>query len=189
MRRSVALAVLLLVPVVLAACQDGGRSSLLSQQVPAAGGRVSFGETVSVQFPPGAVPDGTEVTIKKGVGPHDSLEGGQSLGSAFSIDLSQTLSNPVTLEIAFDPSKLPKGSSAGQAFLATYDEVKKVWIPVPGQVDTQRKVITIQTDHLSWWNPFSWDWGAWIAVLNRGLTGNVTDFLHAVALPVIHHVS
>jgi hypothetical protein len=49
-------------------------------------------------------------------------------------------------------------------------------------VDTQRNVITIQTDHLSWWNPFSWNWGAWIAVLNKALTGNVTDFLSAAAL-------
>ncbi len=183
MRRIVALAFLPLVPVVLVACKGPDRSASLSQRVPAAGGRVSFGDTVTVQFPPGAVPGGTEVTIRKGVGPHDSLDGGQSLGSAFSIDIGgQTLSTPVTLEIAFDPNKLPKGSSADQAFLATYDQAKNVWIPVPSHVDTQRKVITVQTGHLSWWNPFSWNWGAWIAVLNKGLTGNVTDFLQAVAL-------
>jgi hypothetical protein len=138
---------------------------------------------VTVRFPQGAVPDGTKVTITKGGAPNDKLAGGQSLGPAFNIDLGgQKLAKPVTLEIAFDPKKLPKDSSAQQAFLAFYDEAKKSWIPVTGQVDTQRTVIVSQTDHLSWWNPFSWNWGAWVAVLDNALTGNVTDFLHAVAL-------
>jgi hypothetical protein len=178
--RFLVLALPFLVPVI-AGC--GGGSSSVSQQVPAAGGTVTFRDAVTVQFPQGAVPDGTKVAITKGDGPDDKLEGGQSLGSAYAIDLGGAkLSKPVTLEVAFDAEKLPKDSPPQAAFLAYYDDAKKMWVPVAGEVDTQRNVIIIQTDHLSWWNPFSWNWGAWIAVLDGALTGNVTDFLQAVAL-------
>ncbi len=182
MRRWIAF-MLLAGTVLLSACGgSGGGPSTVSQQVPAAGGTVSLSKNVTLQIPPGAVADATKVTITKKNAPDGSLAGGQSLGSGFNIDLGgQKLSKPVTLEIAFDPKKIGDATT-GKPFLSYYDEAKHLWVPVGGTVDTQRNVITIQTDHLSWWNPFSWNWGAWMAVLDNALTGNVTDFLHAVAL-------
>ncbi len=167
----------------LSACGGGGKPSTVSQQVPAAGATVTLGKDVTLQIPAGALADATKVTITKKNAPGDALAGGQSLGSGYNIDLGgQTLAKPVTLEIAYDPKKLPANSADAQAFVAYYDEQKGMWVPAGGTVDAQRNVISIQTDHLSWWNPFSWNWGAWIAVLNNLLTGNVTDFLHAVNL-------
>lgn len=180
MRRLLPLALLFLVPVFLAACGGGGGPSTVSQEVPAAGGTVALGNDVTVQIPPGALADASNVTITKKNAPDDALPGGQSLGAGYNIELGgQTLSKPVTLEIAYDPDKRPPD---GVVFLGYYDETKGSWIPVAGRVDEQRNVIIVQTDHLSWWNPFSWNWGAWIAVLNNLLTANVTDFLQAVAL-------
>lgn len=183
MRRLFPFAFLLSIPIVLSACGGGGKPSTVSQQVPAAGATVSLGKDVTLQIPAGALADATKVTITKKNAPGDALAGGQSLGAGFNIDLGgQTLAKPVTLEIAYDPKKLPQDVTDAQAFAAYYDEQKGVWVPAAGTVDAQRHVISIQTDHLSWWNPFSWNWGAWIAVLNDALTLNVTDFLHAVSL-------
>jgi hypothetical protein len=180
MARLLPLALLLLIPIMLSAC-GGGKPATVAQQIPAAGATVSLGKDVTLQIPAGAVADATRVTITKKNAPGDALAGGQSLGFGFNIDLGgQKLQKPVTLEIAYDPKKLPKGSTDTEAFVAYYDEQRGAWVPAGGTVDPQRHVITIQADHLSWWNPFSWNWEAWIAVLHDALTGKLSNWVNGL---------
>ena len=183
MRRLLPLALLLSIPIVLSACGGGGKPSTVSQQVPAAGATVTLGDQVTLKVPPGALPDATKVTITRKDTPGDALAGGQSLGAGYNIDLGgQTLAKPVTLEIAFDPKKLPQDSPGETAFAAYHDDTTNSWVPVGGTVETQRNVIVIQTDHLSWWNPFSWNWEAWIAVLHDGLSAKLSNWVSGLQL-------
>jgi hypothetical protein len=165
----------------------GGKPSTVSQPVTGTGlTTVSLGSDVTVRVPAGALPDGGTVNVVKASGKDAApgeLDGGKAVGSAFKIDVGdQKLSKPITLEIAFDPKSLPKDMPKDAVFLAYYDEEKQAWVPVGGQVDSTRNVISIQTDHLSWWNPFSWDWQAWIAVMEKGLSGKLTDWVQGVQL-------
>jgi len=165
----------------------GGAPSSVSRDITGAGfTTVSLGTDVTVRVPAGALPDGTTVNVVKESGKEAApgeLEGGKSVGPAFKIDVGgEKLAKPVTIEIAFDPKSLPKDTPEEAVFLAYYDEETQQWVPVGGQVDVDRNVIYIQTDHLSWWNPFSWNWEAWVAVLKKGLSGKLTEWVEAVQL-------
>lgn len=128
----------------------------------------------------------TTVTISRGTdkdSPSEELEGATAVGQAFNVDLGdQQLAKPVTLEIAFDPEMLPEDTPAEVTFLAYYDDEAGGWIPVGGRVDEERNALIIETDHLSWWNKFSWNWDAWIAVLKKLLSLRITDWIEAVNL-------
>lgn len=178
------LAALLLVSA-LSGCGGGGRPSV-SQEIPVAGGTVTLGDKVTIYIPPGALSKSATVTIKEGTDDGQApapLDAALPIGGAFEIDLGgDELAKPATLEIAYDPDELPEGTPEGLVFLAYYDDEQEDWIPVVGEIDAERNVIVVQTDHLSWWNPFTWNWDAWIAVLNNVLTLNVTDFVEAVQL-------
>jgi hypothetical protein len=132
------------------------------------------------------LPDGGTVNVVRASGKDAApgeLDGGKSVGSAYKIDVGdQKLSKPITLEIAFDPKSLPKDMPKEAVFLAYYDEDQQEWVPVGGQVDAERNVVSIQTDHLSWWNPLTWNWQAWIAVLKKGLSVKLTDWVEGVQL-------
>src|SRR3990170_343616 len=169
-----------------AAC-GGGEPTSASRELSAAdGGTVSLGDYVTLKIPAGALPEDATVTITRATEDEPAsggLKGAKAVGAACDIDLGgQKLAKPATLEIRYDPGSLPENSPEDMAFLAFYDEDKKQWVPAGGKVDEERHVIIIETEHLSWWNPFSWNWGAWVAVLNKTLQGNVVDFIEAVAL-------
>jgi len=140
----------------------------------------------TLKIPPGALAADTAVSIKR-VAP-DATNGGDfelgvSAGERYEVDLGgQTLNQQALLEIPFDPSLLPQGADATQVFLAYYDGMAKQWVYAGGMVDTDRNVVILPVTHASWWNPFTWNWGAWVAVLDKMLKGNVTDFLQAVSL-------
>jgi len=165
----------------------GGAPSSVSRDITGTGfTTVSLGNDVTVRVPAGALPDGATVNVVKASGKDAApgeMEGGKSVGSAFKIDVGdQKLSKPITIEIAFDPKSLPKDTPEEAVFLAYYDEETQQWVPVGGQVDVDRNVIYIQTDHLSWWNPFSWNWEAWIAVMKKGLSVKLTDWVEGFQL-------
>jgi hypothetical protein len=158
----------------------------VAQQVGPAGGRVELSDDVTLIVPPGALENEAAVSLTRAssqdAAPH-GLEAAEPLAEAVNIDLGgQGLTKPATLEFKFDPELLPTDGMEETVFLAFYDEEKDTWTPVAGQVDTERNVIVVQTMHLSWWDPFSWNWGAWIAVLDQALLLNVTDFIQAVAV-------
>lgn len=191
-KRAVQLTVLVLAAIGLtflfSACGGSTPSATSASEwiTAAEGGTVSVDGVATVVIPPGSLTGDTTVTIIKatngGTVPTE-LDGADAVGQAFSIDIGgQSLSGPITLEIPFDASALPDGVARALVFLAFYDAEKGEWIPAGGQVDADRGVIIIETDHLSWWNPFTWNWDAWIAVLKKTLSLNISDFVEAVAL-------
>jgi hypothetical protein len=164
----------------------GDQPSSTTETLPAAGGTVSLGEAVTLHIPPGAISDAAEVTIAE-ANDNDpapaELEATIPVGQAFKIDIGeQELSKQVTLEVAFDPDLLPEGTPEEAVFLAYFDEASQAWVPVGGQVDQERNVIIVQTEHLSWWNPFTWNWEAWIAVMKKGFSLELSDWLEGFHL-------
>lgn len=173
--------------LIAAACGGGSLESDVSQELSAAGGSVVLDEGASIYVPPGAISEAASVTISRGSDenpPPEGLEAAESLGEPFRIEIEgqDDLASPVTVEIPYDPESLPDGAAESTIFLAYFDEEANEWIPVSGVVDTERNVIAVQTSHLSWWQVWTWNWGAWIAVLNNLLTLNLTDWFDAVAL-------
>jgi len=187
--------VLLLALPILVGCSAGSKPTptptpqrdVAAQVSASSGGEIGLPDGgATLKIPPGALAADTTVSIKR-VAP-DATNGGDfelgtSAGERFQVDLGgRTLNQQALLEIPFDPSLLPQGTDASQVFLAYYDGTAEQWVYAGGMVDTQKNVIILPITHASWWNPFTWNWGAWIAVLDKMLKGNVTDFLQAVAL-------
>jgi hypothetical protein len=159
----------------------------VSQRITAAdGGSVSLSDAITVDIPAGVLPADSTVTIAladdEAPAPTD-LDGALPVGGQFKVDLGgQEPSGKVLIEIAFDPELLAEGTPEDAVFLAYYDEDLAQWVPIGGRVDKERNVVTVETDHLSWWNPFTWNWDAWIAVLHKTLSLRISDFVNGVSL-------
>lgn len=138
-----------------------------------------FGEKVTVRVPAGALPEGAVLTISNNRRPPGGqLDEAQAVGSAYNIDTGgEKLQKPITVEIAYDPKKVPSDANEALVFLAFYDDQASEWMPIGGRVDLERHVVIVETDHLSWWNPFTWNWDAWIAVLKKTLTLRLSEWL------------
>lgn len=136
----------------------------------AVGGFARLDDGTVFSVPPGATEADLTVALSRtGTAPKvpDYLS---SLGEPVHIELDPALLvKPATLEIPFNQDRLPDDTSAEDVFVAYYDETRSIWIPVEGTVDVARGVIVAETIHASWWNPFSWDWDAWIASLTKVL--------------------
>jgi len=149
------------------------------------GGEVTLPDNTAVQVPPGALQADSQVSINKiSVSdlPADPTEM-SIVGSTYDINLGTTnLNKAVTLEIPFDPKLLPNGTDPSQVFLSYYDEATNKWKYAGGAVDTNRNVVVIQTSHASLWMPATWNWAAWIAVLDKMFQGSVIDWIEAVHL-------
>lgn len=191
-KRAVQLTILVLAAIGLtflfSACGGSTPSATSASEwiTAAEGGTVSIDGVATIEIPPGSLSGDTPVTIIKatngGTVPTE-LDGADAVGQAFSIDVGgQSLSGPITLEIPFDASALPDGVARELVFLAFYDAEKGEWIPAGGQVDTERDVIIIETDHLSWWNPFTWNWDAWTAVLKKTLSLKLSNWVEGFEL-------
>lgn len=189
-----AFAILALAMVLAAGCggEDAASTSAQAEVAANNGATVTLKEA-SVVIPSGVLSADTTVSIERRAAlPAElpSLDGVQAAGEAYRIDIGQAaLAGVVTLEIPYDPSALPADTPEDMVFLAYYDEPSGVWIPVGGRVDAERHVIIVDTDHLSWWNPFTWDWDAttwnweaWIAVLSKTLSFSVTDWAEGLSL-------
>jgi len=149
------------------------------------GGELTLPNEVIIRIPSGSLPKDTQVSIKKA-----TLENAPPLqteligvGSAYQINLGHDqLEKPITLEIPFDPALLPSDVEPDQVFLSYYDETTKEWVFAGGEVDTLRNVIILETTHASWWMPTTWNWKAWIAVLNKTFQFTIVDWIEAAKL-------
>lgn len=149
------------------------------------GGQLTLSDKTILKIPPGSLKQDTQVSIQK-----PALESAPALqpelisvGSAYAVDLgSEPLQQPVTLEIPFDRVLLPNDVTSSQVFLSYYDEDKKEWVYAGGKVDISRNVIVLETTHASWWMPTTWNWGAWIAVLNKTLQVSIVNWVEAAKL-------
>ena len=168
----------------LSAC-GGAEPKTASAEIAAAdGGTVTLGDEVTLRIPPGALSADAVVTMTRvPEADRDDLEGAEAVGPTFDIDLGGAeLSAPATLEMAFDPGKLPEDTPEEAAFLAYYDDDGDRWVPVGGRVDAERDVVIIETDHLSRWKPWTWNWDAWIAVLKKTLSLKLSEWAEAATL-------
>lgn len=163
-----------------------GPANVSKEVVAATGDSISLGDDITVRIPPGALAADTNVSIARstsGRSAPSGIDGGELVGSAFNIDLGgEALMKPVKLEIRFDPGRLPEDASTDTVFLSFYDEKSRAWIPVGGKVDRERGVVTIETTHLSWWAPWTWNWEAWIAVLKLGLSLELSEWIDGFEL-------
>lgn len=94
-------------------------------------------------------------------------------------DNNKDLKHSITLEIPFDPQKLPADVDMDQVFLSYFDETAQKWVFAGGQVDPNRNVIRLTTDHASWWTPSAWNWSAWRAIINKELSLSLVDIYEA----------
>lgn len=149
------------------------------------GGEVRLPDGARIVLPPNALPRDATVSLRKSRTdqPAIRLQAGDRAGLTYEVNLEGlTLNKSATLELPYDPSLLPTGTSEDTIFLAFYDAAAESWQAAGGEADPQRKVVFVEITHASWWAPWTWNWDAWIAVLNKTLTLNLTDFVEAVAL-------
>jgi hypothetical protein len=169
------------------ACGEAQRTTIEKAIAAADGGTVSLNDETVLRIPAGALSDDATVTISTradGDGVPSVPKGAKPIGRAARIDLGgPELQAPATLEVAIDPGSLPGDTPEELAFLAYFDEKAKQWVPVGGQVDRKRKMMVIETDHLSWWNSFAWDWDAWIAALKETQAASISEIVDAVVEP------
>jgi hypothetical protein len=148
------------------------------------GGELTLPDGTVLRISAGSFQSDTQVTLSK-VSDGNIPPAGEmtSVGSTYQIDLgSSSLQKPATLEIPFDPMLLPAGTEPGQVFLTYYDDTAKHWVYAGGIVDTGRNVVVLDISHASLWRPATWNWAAWIAVLDKLLSVSVVDFVEAVQL-------
>jgi hypothetical protein len=107
-----------------------------------------------VTVPGGLLTDSETLTISRVDNPPpDRLEGAVTLG-AYDISLGELkeFDRRLTIEIAYDPSQLAADMPAEQSIYAEWwDAVQGVWWRTVSQVNPQRNVVVISTDHLSRW--------------------------------------
>ncbi len=117
------------------------------------GGVVEGPGGVRVVVPGGAV-SGEGVVLVSEVEPNSEVEevfvGVGAAGPAFEIGLEgANLVGEVTIELPYDPGLLPGGVDEGAVFGAWHDEEAGRWVALHGEVDSERNVVAVTTDHFS----------------------------------------
>lgn len=155
-------AVVILIGTLLTSCTK----SSSTWKVGADGGTRRLGSNLEITLPPGAVPAGAAVKLKK-EGPSPATEAagrwrsgqdGASTGPSLVTDVFSIDSGPATLAL---PAVLRfrtnyRSIDPGLAFAATFDEQSQRWVPVGGDYDPTTQMLTVTTEHLSSWAGFTW---------------------------------
>lgn len=168
-RRCRKAAVVVVAVVVVASCSgssgnhgagSGPRSELSGSRsitIPEAGAaRLALGGGAHLLIPAGAMTPGASVNASY----RNPPRGGRGDQSPLARPV-KLVSNPagalhgdMTLEFPVPPRHRGDGGFG----IATYDQIKKTWTPVPAVFDAARYMVVAQIQHFSWWDPFSWDW-------------------------------
>lgn len=155
-------------------CTDGRQpsqpASASTTIKPADGGALKLSDGTSLTIPADALASEIQVSLTRGEGAPPVPDWAAMLGGAVNVDLrGQTLAEPATLEIPYDPSKIPEGLDADHVFVAYFDDASGQWVPVGGIADPDRRVVIVETTHASWWQPWTW-------ILDAIAQGIVTAF-------------
>ena len=114
-----------------------------------AGGVHEDADGFRVVVPPGTLPAGAAIEVRRGVSNPTSK---QLPGEIIDVGSSTTvLAKQVRIEIPIDETQLPDGLSLENVFPLTFRGDR--WIELPGSVDTQAGTVAVETRHLSL---FSW---------------------------------
>lgn len=115
------------------------------------GGRVaSTDETLELTVPPGALTTNTQVTVGTVSAP-ESTGGATVVSEVFNVQLGDdaSLSQPVTVSIWFDASRIPSSASKFTVHVARFDSAKGRWLLVPSQVAPGEDRVNAQLDRFS----------------------------------------
>ena len=126
---------------------------------------VSYKNEVGLIIPGGTLQSRQTVTISPAPNlPAHPFNGFTEL-AAYDISMGSVreFKEPLTIEIAYDPAKLPPNVSPDKALsVGWWDTDQKVWVSSPFVVDTARNVIMIPTTHLTAWKAWAlatgWTW-------------------------------
>ncbi|MDR6554863.1 S-layer homology domain-containing protein [Paenibacillus qinlingensis] len=111
-------------------------------------GEVSLNDQVTITIPADASAKDLKVTIDKVLDTQKLLTGNEVLASPiFEIlkNFSENFSKPITLTFAFDKNSLKADQKAAVFY---FDEVKKVWVEVPGG-KVNGNQITVEVNHFT----------------------------------------
>jgi hypothetical protein len=119
--------------------------------------QVTWNNQVTVTVPGGLLTSSTPLTISRvDNAPADTFSGLTVL-TAYDISLGnmKEFDKNLTIEIAYDPTKLQSDLPTDQSLGAEWwDASQNTWWRTVSQVDTQRNVVVISTNHLSRWRIF-----------------------------------
>ena len=113
---------------------------------------VAWKDQVKVSIPAGLVTAKQSLTIA--AAPAPPPPGFPGLASLVSYDVSMgdthEFNKDLTVEIAYDPSKISSDLPAAKALVAkSWDPAQNLWMTERSVVDTKRNVVVIRTNHLS----------------------------------------
>ncbi|MBI2867678.1 MAG: hypothetical protein HYX97_05020 [Chloroflexi bacterium] len=118
---------------------------------------LSWKDQVTVSIPAGLL-DGKQtlaIAPAQAVSPPTFKGIGEMAAYTVTLGNLQEFKKPLTIEIAYDPTKLPGDLAPQKALFASFwDPEQKLWVYSPVTVDTQRKVVVIKTDHLTTWKVY-----------------------------------
>ncbi|MCH7698169.1 MAG: hypothetical protein IH865_04455 [Chloroflexi bacterium] len=167
----------------VAACGGGGGGGggvPEGTQVRATGGGEFSLDGVTVLIPPNALSEDTFVSLTTGDGPGQALEFGIVAGDAMRIDIGEAeLLQPVSVQMTYEAAGIPDDYPEEAVFLAYFDEAIGSWVPVYGTVDTATRTVLVETDNLSWWQPWTWD----LSMIIDEIGDNLESILAAGGLP------
>ncbi|WP_179097628.1 S-layer homology domain-containing protein [Paenibacillus sp. FSL H7-0331] len=119
-------------------------------------GEVSLSDAIVVSIPSNATDKELKLTIEKVVDTQNLLTNKEGLASSvFEIlkNFPENFNNPITLTFVFDPVSLNHNQTAGVFY---YDEVKKVWVEVPGSKINGNQ-ISVEVNHFTKYAVFAVD--------------------------------
>ena len=115
---------------------------------------VSYQDRVGVIIPAGTLQSRQTVTISTApnLPAHPSKAFTRLAAYDISIGTIREFKEPLTIEIAYNPSTIPSNISPDKALsVGWWDTNLKTWVKEPFAVDTTRNVIMIRTTHLTVW--------------------------------------
>lgn len=156
---SVSLTAMLL--VVAAGCSTTASGAKSAPITKAAGGMLNLDAAGTVQIPPGGVDgDGFLHARASDSGPETRPDPVfKPLGPALKVDLDGArLTGAAFLEFRVPPAPDGAQEAPFSPIWMYYDDAARKWVPAASHFDAARQLLIVQTQHLSWWRPFSWDW-------------------------------
>lgn len=132
---------------------------------------LNLGNGADLIIPPGAMTAGATVRAT-----YRGQPGGDWIDIAPTSAPVELISNPpdaihglLTLEFPVPLRQVKAGIDPAIAFgISTYDLLTRKWTPFASAYDAARHMVVALIPHFSWWNPFTWDFGALFASIAQG---------------------
>lgn len=161
----------------------GEEANSITMEIKASkGGTLDLGDKANLRIPAKSLGKDGKVTFRTRKG--NEIPGlrkeMESLGEIYEIEIGgNEVKKAIKMEIPFDPEKLPSDVAESQVFLVYYDEETQEWIFAGGEVDSRRNTIEYETEHASFWQPVTWNWGAWRAIISKELDFSLIGLIDA----------